>query len=253
MVSAATAITLFVSVLGTAFLSGIFGMAGGIILMGVCAWLFSVSQAMVLQGIIQVASNGSRVIMYFPHIVWRVLPGYLLGSAVSLGIFTWIAYVPDRFVVFLMLGLLPFLGVVLRGKLALDVMKPGMPIVCGFAVACVMLTSGVSGPILDTFFLKSAVSRYQVVATKAFTMTLSHLFKLVYFGFLATVTGPEVSDLPWWLFAISIPLAFAGTAIARKVLDYITDLQFFRWSRYVVSGIGLFFLGRAASEYFMTM
>ena len=253
MVSLATAITLFVSVLGTAFLSGIFGMAGGIILMGVCTWLFTVSQAMVLQGIIQVASNGSRVIMYLPHTVWRILPGYLFGSTVSLLIFTWIAYVPDRAVVFLMLGLLPFFGVVLRGKLALDVMKPGMPIVCGFAVACVMLTSGVSGPILDTFFLKSAVSRYQVVATKAVTMTISHCFKLVYFGFLATVTGPAASDLPWWLFAISLPLAFAGTAIAKKVLDYITDVQFFRWSTWVVVSIGLFFLGRAANEFFILM
>ena len=251
MVSAATAVALFVSVLATAFLSGIFGMAGGIILMGVCIWLFSVSQAMVLQGIIQVASNGSRVIMYFPHIVWWVLPGYLLGCSLSLALFTWIAYVPDRAVVFLMLGLLPFLGVVMRGKYALDVLKPGMPMVCGFMVACIMLTAGVSGPILDSFFLKSAVSRYQVVATKAITMTISHIYKLVYFGFLATIEGPAASDLPWWLFAIAIPLAFAGTAIARKILEYISDVQFFRWSTWVVVSIGLFFLGRAAHEFFV--
>jgi uncharacterized membrane protein YfcA len=250
MVTATAAVGLFISVLATAFLSGIFGMAGGIILMGVCIWLFTVSQAMVLQGIIQVASNGSRVIMYFHHIVWRIFPGYLLGCLLSLGLFTWIAYVPERGVVFLMLGLLPFLGVVMRGKYALDVMKPGMPVVCGFIVACVMLTAGVSGPILDSFFLKSAVSRYQVVATKAVTMTISHIFKLIYFGFLATIAGPVASDLPWWLFAIAIPLAFAGTALAKKILEYISDLQFFRWSTWVVASIGLFFLGRAAHEFF---
>lgn len=251
MIPLSTALALFIGVLGTAFLSGIFGMAGGVILMGLCVWLFTVSQAMVLHAIIQAASNGSRVVIYRRHVVWRVLPGFLLGCIVALGIFTWIAFVPSKALVFLMLGLLPFLGVVLRGDMALDIMKPGMPVVCGFTVVCIMLTAGVSGPILDTFFLRSAVSRYQVVATKSITMTISHLFKMVYFGGMATIAGPSVLDIQWWIFAVAIPLAFIGTAIAKRVLDYITDVQFFRWSTWVISAIGTFFLFRAAYEYLL--
>src|SRR5579864_2185124 len=42
----------------TALLSGIFGMAGGLILIGVLLTLFPVPQAMVLHAVTQMASNG---------------------------------------------------------------------------------------------------------------------------------------------------------------------------------------------------
>lgn len=46
--------------LGTACLSGIFGMAGGMILMGVLLAVMSVPDAMALHGVTQMASNASR-------------------------------------------------------------------------------------------------------------------------------------------------------------------------------------------------
>ena len=49
--------------LGTAFLSGIFGMAGGLVLMGLLAWLLPVTTALALHGTIQFASN-----------IWRAPP-----------------------------------------------------------------------------------------------------------------------------------------------------------------------------------
>jgi hypothetical protein len=38
------------------------------------------------------------------------------------------------------------------------------------------------GPILDTFFVRSKMSRHAVVATKASTQSLSHTLKIGYFG-----------------------------------------------------------------------
>ena len=49
------------SVLATSFLSGIFGMAGGMVLMGILLLLMSVEQAMVIHGVAQFASNGWRM------------------------------------------------------------------------------------------------------------------------------------------------------------------------------------------------
>ena len=54
------------AVLPTAFISGIFGMAGGILLMGVFVWLLPVAQAMVLHGITQTVSNCSRAVTGSP-------------------------------------------------------------------------------------------------------------------------------------------------------------------------------------------
>ena len=144
-------------------------------------------------------------------------------------------------------GCLPFLGMLLRGDFALDITIRGAPTLCGLIVATFQLTSGTTGPVLDTFFLKSKVTRYQVVATKATTQSISHLVKLVYFGFVVSADdGPPASDLPWWLFATSVPLVFVGTWLAKRVLDKISDTQFFRWSTWIIACIGTFFLGRAA-------
>ncbi len=44
--------------IGTALLSGVFGMAGGLILIGVLLTLFPVPQAMILHAVTQMASNG---------------------------------------------------------------------------------------------------------------------------------------------------------------------------------------------------
>ena len=247
MITFSSVAILLVTVLSTSFLSGIFGMAGGIILMGVCIALFSVSQAMVLQGVIQVGSNGCRAAMYFKHVVWRIIPGFILGNLIALAAFIWIAYVPGKATVYLMLGILPFVGMLMKGEYALDITKRGAPTICGLIVATLQLTSGTTGPILDTFFLKSAVTRYQVVATKAMTQTISHIVKLIYFGLLVTAEDTAaVEDLPWWLYAISVPLVFVGTWAAKRVLDHISDTQFFRWSTWVIACIGTFFLGRAA-------
>ena len=46
------------TVLGTSFLSGIFGMAGGLILLGVLLMFMDVAPAMILFGIIQMGANG---------------------------------------------------------------------------------------------------------------------------------------------------------------------------------------------------
>src|SRR3546814_5444179 len=45
-----------------------------------------------------------------------------------------------------------------------------------------LFIAGVSGPLLDVFFVRSSMDRRAVVATKAACQTLSHLAKLIYFA-----------------------------------------------------------------------
>ena len=64
----------------TAFLSGLFGMAGGLILIGVLLTILPLPSAMVLHAITQMASNGWRAFL------WRAISGggrssiYLIGA-----------------------------------------------------------------------------------------------------------------------------------------------------------------------------
>ena len=54
---------LAVSSLVTSFISGILGMAGGMILMGILLAVVPLPQAMMLHGITQLASNGWRAVL----------------------------------------------------------------------------------------------------------------------------------------------------------------------------------------------
>ena len=56
---------LCLAMIGTSLLSGIFGMAGGMILIGVLLVLLPVPEAMMLHGVTQLASNGWRGLLWW--------------------------------------------------------------------------------------------------------------------------------------------------------------------------------------------
>ena len=62
---------LLATMVGTSFLSGIFGMAGGLILVGVLLAILPLPAAMMLHGVTQLASNLWRASLWWRHIRWR--------------------------------------------------------------------------------------------------------------------------------------------------------------------------------------
>src|SRR6187402_1974567 len=95
---------------GTAFLSGLFGMAGGLILIGVLLALMPLPTAMVLHAITQMASNGWRAFLWRAHIRWRPVANYMVGAAVALAAWSLMRYVPDKPIALLLLGITPFMA-----------------------------------------------------------------------------------------------------------------------------------------------
>src|SRR5258708_700417 len=80
----------------TAFLSGLFGMAGGLILIGVLLTILPLPSAMVLHAITQMASNGWRALPWGAPI--RSRPGfiYLIRCARALGAWSLPRYTPGK-------------------------------------------------------------------------------------------------------------------------------------------------------------
>lgn len=247
MISPVISVVLIVAALLTSFVSGVFGMAGGMILMGLMTWALTVQQAMILHGITQLSSNGFRFLLHRAHIQWSLMATYFIGAFVCLGLFVWAAFVPEKVLVYLVLGFLPFFTYLKLSRDALDITKPGRAILCGFLVTAFQLTAGVSGPMLDIFYIKSPLTRHEVVATKAVTQTAGHFIKLVYFAVLVNGTEGAFDGLPIWLCVAVIPAAFVGTFSARRLLDNLSDDQFRKYSRLVITAIGIVYLGRAIS------
>jgi uncharacterized membrane protein YfcA len=230
---------LAVSALVTSFISGILGMAGGMILMGILLMMMPLPVAMMLHGITQLASNGWRALIWRRDVDWRVFRGYAMGALCAFALFALVRFVVSKPVALIVMGFTPFITLALPEKLHLNVERRGHPFACGAICSVLSLTAGVSGPILDIFFVRSKMNRHRVVATKAMTQCLSHISKIAYFGAFAVMEGAQVHP---YLGAMMVLLAFAGTSLAQPVLKRMNDVSFRFWTRWTVMSLGVFYL-----------
>jgi uncharacterized membrane protein YfcA len=99
---------------------------------------------------------------------------------------------------------------------------------------------GVSGPVLDVFFVRSEMDRRSVVATKASTQVLGHFVKIAFFG--ALVTSAPRGTVDPWLGATMVALAITGTTLARRILERMTDASFRQWTRWTVMTTAVVYL-----------
>src|SRR5712691_10328171 len=67
----------------SSFLSGVFGMAGGMVLLGVLLNYFDVTTAMILFSIIQLFANGWRALQWRHYVRWPIFGWYVVGAVVS--------------------------------------------------------------------------------------------------------------------------------------------------------------------------
>ena len=224
----------------TSFISGILGMAGGMMLMGVLLALMPVPAAMMLHGVSQLASNGWRAMLWRKEVVWRIFRGYALGALISMVLFIVFAFVVSKPVALIAMGLTPFVALALPEKLHLNVERPFHPLACGAICSALALMAGVSGPILDVFFVRSKMGRHAVVATKAMTQSFSHILKITYFGVI--VAAERHGTVDPWMGAMMVVLAFTGTSLAAPVLKRMNDQSFRQWTRWTVMTLGVFYL-----------
>lgn len=231
---------IILATLGTAFLSSIFGMLGGLILMGILVSIMPVSQAMVLHGLIQLTSNGYRAWLNRKDINWSIVATLIVGNIIALAGLVFVAFVPDRITVLLALGLLPYIAWALPKNAALDVTKKPIGLLAGMVVVATNLLAGVGGPLLDVFFQRVDMTRHQVVATKAVAQSLGHISKVIFFGFLTVSASNDWPVL--WLVLIAMTASVTGTTFGKKILDKINDEIFFLWTQRILLSVGAVFI-----------
>lgn len=224
--------------LGTSFISGVFGMAGGMILMGVLIAFLPVSAAMVLHGTAQMTSNGWRAIMWRASIDYRIFGRYIVGLLIAGALFSFVGFVPDKAFVLIALGIIPFLAVLIPARFVPQADSRLGAETCGFLNTVMQFIAGVSGPLLDVFFVRNEMDRRSIVATKAACQTFSHMAKLVYFF---NILGSQ-ARIEEWFMAVAVIMAITGTSISKFVLEKLSDHQFRRWTRWLVMAIGAVYL-----------
>ena len=236
-----------IAALVTSALSAVFGMAGGMILMGVYAATLPIPTAMVLHSVSQLFANGFRAFRLRRHVLAGGLGWYGLGAVAALGTFALLSIVVARPVMFLLLGGVPLALSALPRRVAPRFDHPAGAVCCGALVAITNVAAGAAGALLDVFFVRARMDRFAVIATKATTQTAAHILRIVYFGALV----PEASaviDLPVWIYPVLVGCAFAGTHIGGRLLERLGEAHFRRWTGRIVLALSLIYVARGARE-----
>lgn len=247
LILAPSLITLLLgTVVVSAFISGIFGMAGGLVLMGVLTVTLPVATAMIFHGAVQLVSNGWRAFLLRRYISWKIVGRYLVGGVAGIVFLVFIFWKPEKQAIFIMLGVLSFVPWIPKQWFSLNAEKPYHAEILGFIAQALNTLAGVVGPVLDIFFVKTELTRHQIVATKATTQVIAHLTKIG-FWMLPVLMSVSTDTLPpLWLIAVSIPLSMLGTWMGGKVLEAMTDISFREWTRWVLTLVGTVYLLRGA-------
>ena len=228
---------LSLTIVATSFLSGLFGMAGGMILMGILIAIMPLPAAMVLHAVTQMASNGWRALLWWRHICWRPVGFFLLGSVLALAIWSLTLYVPSKPVAYIFLGVTPlllYLPASWKPNPDSGIQAGGY----GVVSMMLMLISGVSGPLIDSFFLGGKLDRREIIASKAICQIACHGMKLAYFGGIIV----EAASLDPVMAVLAVGAAMLGTTLSKRFLEIMTDAQFRTWATRLITVIAGYYV-----------
>ena len=234
---------LILLMVATSFLSGVFGMAGGMILLGVLLAIMPVPIAMVLHAVTQMASNGWRGLLWRRHVRWVAVGAYVVGCLVALLAWSFARYVPGKPVALIVLGVTPFLVHLVPSNLRPNPESIGQGIVYGAICMTLMLLTGVAGPLIDTFFLGGKLERREIVATKAMCQIVGHGVKLAYFGGIID----QAAALDPALAVGAILASMIGTTLAKRFLEATTEKQYRMWASRLIAVIASYYVVYGAS------
>lgn len=228
----------------TSAISGVLGMAGGMILMGCLVSLLPVATAIIVHASAQFVANGSRAVIHRKYIVWASLRYYSIGLTLATALMALIAFVPDKATVFLLLGILPFAQLALAKKIHLNILNPWQGMLCGFLSTLLHLGGGVAGMMIDVFFQRTGLTRHQMIASKAATQVMSHTVRFFYFSLLAGSFTDSFTGIGALGMAVIVIAAIAGTAASGRILDQLSDRNFRRITQGVLLMLGAVYLIR---------
>lgn len=221
--------------LATAVVSGMAGMGGGMILIGVLYAIgMSPALALPLHAGVQLASNASRGVVYREGIQWSALALFLIGAvSVPFVVTPWVARA-DPDLLRLVMGVFIALGVWPAWARRLRLHGPTGLVAAGAIAGCLGPLVGGVGVLVAPFFLRARWTRAQVIATMAVGQAAAHAAKILAFS----MAGYDVlarADLLLPMMAASI----VGAIIGRRLNHHVPERIFRRLVRLILLALAI--------------
>jgi uncharacterized membrane protein YfcA len=218
----------------TSVVSGVMGMAGGMLLLAVMLLRLEPAVAIPVHGVVQLVSNASRAFFLRKQVrwdaVWRFAWPLLPGGALGIWL---LAHVPpsgSRIAI----GAFVLAATWLKSFFSIakgDGARRALP-VGGALVGLFSTLVGATGPLLGPFILALELGVQSTIATMAACQIFQHTTKVLLFG----ARGFDVLAyaLPC---AVLCCCAVLGSAIGTRLLDHIPEKQFKLLVRLVLTGL----------------
>ena len=224
---------LILSAFITSSISAVIGMGGGIILLGIMAIIIPEGYMVIaLHGIIQLISNTTRTYVFRNHLKNKLIKEFSIGALIGAGL--------SGLIIFL---LIQFYNVNSASEIKVDFLKPiiGMFIIwylflkgpkkekisksfikVGGISGLASVFVGATGPLIAPFFLKSNLTKENIIANKAACQMITHCTKIPLFIYFFNMN--YINE-----YQILLPLicaVFIGTNFGKYILQMIPEELF---------------------------
>lgn len=204
----------------TSFLTATLGAGGGLLLLVVMASIMPMSAVIPVHGLVQLGSNGNRMLMTFRYIDVQMLAFFAIGAIIgAIGATFLVVELPlelmkiavGLFVIFLLWGATP----------TIRETSNAWRIIVGFSTTFISMFVGASGPLVGSLMQVNGYEKMRFIATFSSCMTFQHFLKAIVFGAIG------FSFWQWLPLIIAMIISGAiGTWLGLKQLKKISNEKF---------------------------
>jgi uncharacterized membrane protein YfcA len=218
----------------TSALTSVFGVGGGVAMLGLMGLVMPVASLIPVHGVVQLGSNTGRAIHQRSSIRWPVLLPFFAGAtAGTIAGGAVVVELPDAL---LKLVLGAFIVTVTWSRIpGFDKLSRAGLVFGGAVMGVLTMFLGATGPLAAAFMSQIIPdNRKALIATDAVLMASLHLLKAAVFGAL----GFAFAD---WLpmLASMIATGYAGTVLGARFLERLPEETFRFWFRIVLTALAL--------------
>tara|TARA_B000000437_G_scaffold68027_1_gene49500 strand:+ start:17 stop:775 length:759 start_codon:yes stop_codon:yes gene_type:complete len=232
----------------TSSISAVLGMGGGIILLGIMSIIIPEGYMVIaLHGVIQLISNSTRTFVFRNHIKKNIINKFTIGALIGVFISILIILFITQYynvnsadeikVDFLkpIIGIFILWHLFFKKRIKKQNRKKKSFIYVGLIGGISSIFIGAIGPLIAPFFLKSELTKENIIANKAACQTITHLTKFPLFIYFFNVN--YINELNT-LFPLILAV-YIGTNFGKKILHFIPEELFKKIFKYTLLIIAL--------------
>ena len=217
----------------TSTLTAIMGLGGGMILIALMPGLIAPAAIIPVHAATQLISNSSRALFGWRDIRWEFVPSFLIGSILGGIVTAQVANSINTKYLPLIIALY-ILWNVWGGGINFKTNPKGEFFTIGLLQTGLGMLVGATGPMGQSTLVRKGLNRDENVTTSALFVGISHLLKLVFFGFIG------FSFTQYWQVMLGMSMAvIAGSWVGTKLRHLIPEADFKMWLKWLLTLLAL--------------